>query len=59
MTNKTNIIYYSLIKYKQITCSILLNKFYEIVYKFDIKIVIKAMLGKIIGFAIPLILYIN
>ena len=55
-TNKTNIIYLSLIKYKQVTCSVLAAKLYEMAHEFDIEKVIKTILEKIFRFATPLIL---
>lgn len=59
LTRKINIIYYFLIKYKQITYSVLVTKLHEIVYMFDIEIAIKTTLGKILRFVISLILFIN
>lgn len=55
-TNKTNILRLSLIKYKQVTRSVLVAKLYKMAYKFDIGVVIKVTLGKIFGFAISLII---
>lgn len=57
ITNKTNIIYLFLIKYKQIIHTILAVKFYGIIHEFDIGVMIKTILEKILGFIIPLILY--
>ena len=57
--NKINIIYYFLIKYKQVIYSILAIKLYKIVHKFDIKLVIKKILEKIFRSIILLILYAN
>lgn len=59
ITNKANIIYWSLIKYKRVICSILAAKLYKMVYKLNIRAIIKVMLRKILEFAIPLILYID
>ena len=39
--------------------SILVIELYKIVYEFDVKIVIKLTLGKMLEFTILLILYIN
>lgn len=57
--NKANIIHWSLIKCKQIICNFLIAKFYEMVYGFVIRAIIKTMLKKILGYAILLILYID
>lgn len=48
-----------MIEYKKITYNILATKLYKLMHGFDIKIVIKIILGKILKFAILLILYIN
>lgn len=58
-TNKANIIYWFLIKYKRVIRSVLATKLYRIAYEFDIKVVIKITLRKIFRPAIPLIVYIN
>lgn len=58
-TNKGNVIHWSLIKYKKVTYSVLATKLYTMVYRYDIRVVIKVMLEKILGSAIPPILYIN
>lgn len=57
--NKIDIIYWSLIKYKQVICSILIIKFYKIALRFDIRAVLKAKIEKILRFAILSVLYIN
>lgn len=59
VTNKVNIIHQLLIKCKQIMRSVLAVELYRMVYRFNIAAVIKAMLGKILEFAILLILYID
>ena len=55
-TNKTNIIYWSLIKCKRVIHSVLAAELYGMAYGFDVGAVIKATLGKILGLAVPLIL---
>ena len=57
VTNKANIIHWSSIKCKKVTRSVLVAKLYGITHRFDIGAVIKAILGKILGSAVPLILY--
>lgn len=57
--NKANIIYWSLIKYKQVIQSISAVKLYAIAYEFNIGAVIKTTLKKIHRLAVILILYIN
>lgn len=57
--SKANILNWSSIKYKLVICNILATKLYEIAHEFDIRVVIKAILGKIRGPAIPLVLYID
>ena len=42
--NKANIIYWSLIKYKRVTRSVLALKLYAMAYKFDISAVIKLII---------------
>lgn len=54
--NKTNIIHWSSIKYKRVTRNIFATELYKIAHKFSIKIVIKAMLEKILGLTVLLIL---
>ena len=46
MTNKTNIEYWFLIKYKQVAYNILTTELYRIAYGFDIEKVIKATLKR-------------
>lgn len=46
-------------KYKLVISNILVAKLYEMAYKFDIRIVIKVILGKILRSAILLILCTN
>lgn len=58
-TNKANIIYWFSIKCKRVIPSILVAKLYGIAHGFDIGIVIKATLGKILGSAVPLVLCID
>ena len=56
-TNKANVIYWFLIKYKQVTCNLLIAELYKMTYKFDSEAVIKAILEKILGSATLLILH--
>lgn len=55
----TNIIYWSFIKCKQVTCIVLMAELYRMAHKFNIRAVIKAMLRKMFESTIPLILYID
>ena len=43
-----NIVYWSLIKYKRVTKSVLASKFYKIVHDFDIAIIITSIVNKIL-----------
>lgn len=54
-TNKANIIQSSIIKYKKVTRSVLGVELYEMADEFDIEVVIKATVEKILGLAISLI----
>ena len=42
LLNKVNIVYWSLVKYKRVTKSVLASKLYTIAYSFNIGVVIKA-----------------
>ena len=44
LLNKANIVYWSLVKYKRITKSILASKLYTMAYSFNISTVIKAII---------------
>lgn len=57
--NKVNIIYWFLIKYKRISHMILAIELQRMRNEFDIRVIIKATLRKMLGFAISLILCIN
>lgn len=56
VTNNVNIIYGSIINYKRVIDNILVAELYRIAHGFDIEVVLKAILGKILGLAISLIL---
>ena len=56
-TSKVNIIHWSLIEYKQVTQNVLAAKLYGMAHGFDIGVVIKAMLRKMLRSTISLILY--
>lgn len=58
-TSKANIIYSFLIKCKQVTYIVLAAHLYRMAYGFNIDVVIKVILGKMLGSAISLILYLN
>lgn len=57
IAGKSNIIYWSLIKIKQVIYSLLVAELYRIAYKFNIKAIIKEILAKIFRFVIGLIYY--
>lgn len=44
---------------KQVICSVLAAKFYRMAYEFNIKVILKAMLEKMLRSAILLVSYIN
>ncbi len=50
-----NIIYWSLVKYKRMTSSVLAARLYRMAHGFDIGEVMKATLGKILKSVVPLI----
>jgi hypothetical protein len=50
-------VYWSLVKYKKITWSILASKLYGIVYSFDISTAIKSTIDKILQVNLLLVLY--
>ena len=58
-TNKPNVIYWSSIKCKRVTHSVLVAKLYRIMHGFDIRAVIKATPRKILRSAILLVLCTN
>lgn len=41
--SKANIIHWSSIKYRRVTCNVLAAELYEIIYEFDIRVVIKTI----------------
>lgn len=55
-TNKVNIIHWFLIKCKRITRNVLAAELYGMAHGFNIRAIIKAMLKKMLGSAIPPIL---
>ena len=57
--NKANIIYWSFVKCKRVTRSVLAAELYEMVHEFDLGAVIKGTLTKIMQTDIPLILCID
>jgi len=48
VTKKANIVYWSLIKYKRVTRSVLASKLYGMAYGFDIAVAIKSMVDKVL-----------
>lgn len=58
-TKKANIIYWFLIKCKKVIHSVLVTELYGMAHRFDIKVVIKVILRKILELAILLILCTN
>ena len=56
-TGKANIIYWSLTKYKRVIRSILAIELYRITHGFNITVVIKSNIDKMLFIIIPLILY--
>ena len=46
-------------KYKRVIKNILMFKLYKIIYSFDIKVLIKAIINKILKIKLLLIIYIN
>lgn len=58
-TSKANIIYWFLIKYKRVTCSVLAFELYRMAHGFDIGAVIKTIIEKIFRSAVLLILCTN
>ena len=57
LLNKANTIYWSLVKYKRITKSILASKLYTIAYSFNINVIIKAIVKLQLNISLLLILY--
>jgi hypothetical protein len=55
VTKKANIIYWSLVKCKRVTCSVLASELYGITHGFDISTVIKSLVDKILQINLPLI----
>ena len=53
VTKKANIIYWSLIKCKRVTRSVLASKLYRMAYGFDIAVAIKSMVDKILSLNPP------
>ena len=56
-TNKANIIHWSSMKCKRVTRSVQAAELYRMAHGFDIGVVIKAILGKILKSVVSLILY--
>ena len=54
---KANIIYWSLIKCKRVTRSVLASKLYRMAYSFDIAVAIKSIVDKVLQINLLLILY--
>ena len=55
-SKRANIIYWSLVKYKRVTRSILASELYSIAHGFDIGIAIKSIIDKILQVDILLVL---
>ena len=56
-SGSVNIIYWSSIKCKRVTCSVLASKLYAIAYRFNYSAVLKSIIEKILQVKLPLILY--
>ena len=56
-TKKANIIYWSLIKCKRVTRSVLASKLYKMAYGFNIAVTIKSIVDKVLQINLPLVLY--
>jgi len=55
-TKKANVIYWSLIKCKRVTRSVLASKLYRIAHGFNIAVAIKSMVDKVLQINLPLML---
>ena len=58
-TKKANIVYWSLIKCKRVTRSVLASKLYRIAYGFNIAVAIKSIVDKVLQINLLLVLYTN